>query len=61
MPKPSTFSLVYGPEAIEHFDFIERKYRGLIKREIEAQLLFTPEVQTRNRKPLEQPAPFDAT
>ena len=41
-------------------DLIELKYHGLLRRAMEEQLTFAPDVETRNRKPLEQPAPFDA-
>jgi mRNA-degrading endonuclease RelE of RelBE toxin-antitoxin system len=55
------FAPVFAPEAIEHLNAIERKYHGLIARTIDEQLGYTPEHETRNRKRLEQPAPFDAT
>ncbi len=40
---------------------IEAKYHSLIRAEVEEQLLFEPAKETRNRKPLRQPAPFEAT
>lgn len=61
MAKLPRFSVVYAPEAIEHLDGVERKYHGLIRQTIKEQLASTPTRKTRNRKPLEQPAPFDAT
>lgn len=36
--------------------WIETKYHSLIQSEIEVQLRFTPDVETRNRKPLKRPA-----
>ncbi|HLQ43247.1 MAG TPA: hypothetical protein VK137_00845 [Planctomycetaceae bacterium] len=36
------------------------KYRALIRSTIEQQLLFTADVETRNRKPLKRPVPFSA-
>ena len=38
-----------------------RSITSLIRGEIEEQLSFEPEGETRNRKPLRQPAPFEAT
>jgi hypothetical protein len=39
---------------------IDAKYYSLIRDKMEEQLLFEPNVETRNRKPLRQPAPFAA-
>jgi mRNA-degrading endonuclease RelE of RelBE toxin-antitoxin system len=61
MAKQRRFSLAFAPEAIEHLDRIEAKYHGLLRRTIKEQLASTPTVETRNRKPLEQPAPFEAS
>jgi mRNA-degrading endonuclease RelE of RelBE toxin-antitoxin system len=61
MARTARFELVFAPEALEHLDAIERKYHGLIERTLDEQLGCTPERETRNRKLLEQPAPFGAT
>jgi mRNA-degrading endonuclease RelE of RelBE toxin-antitoxin system len=61
MGKRPKFTLTFAPEAIEHFDRIEPKYHGLLRRKIQEQLTYTPTEETRNRKPLDEPAPFDAT
>jgi mRNA-degrading endonuclease RelE of RelBE toxin-antitoxin system len=58
-PRPR-LALVFSPEAIEHLDAIERKYHRLIQRAIDEQLSYTPEEETRNRKPWVQPAPYGA-
>jgi len=42
-------------------DWIELKYHGLLRRTIKERLAYTPAAETRNRKPLDQPAPFDAS
>jgi mRNA-degrading endonuclease RelE of RelBE toxin-antitoxin system len=55
-----SFELAYAPQVKEHLKAIERKYYGLIRREIEAQLQFEPEVETRNRKPLKRVVAFGA-
>jgi mRNA-degrading endonuclease RelE of RelBE toxin-antitoxin system len=61
MAKRPTFTLTFAPEAIEHLDRIESKYHGLLRRTIKEQLTYTPTEETRNRKPLEPPAPLDAS
>lgn len=60
MPNSSRFDLVLAPEVIDHLDAIERRFHGLIGNTIDEQLTFSPATQTRNRKPLEQPAPYGA-
>ena len=42
-------------------DYIEKKHHRLIATAIKQQLSHTPEVRTRNRKPLNEPAEFGAT
>jgi hypothetical protein len=61
MAKRAKFTLSFAPQAIEHFDLIESKYHGLLRRTIKEQLTYTPTEETRNRKPLDQPAPFEAS
>ena len=39
---------------------IESQHHAVIRRGIDKQLRNTPDMRTRNRKPLEAPAPFDA-
>jgi hypothetical protein len=61
MAKRPKFELSFAPEAIEHLDLIDAKYHGLLRRTINEQLTYTPTDETRNRKPLDQPAPFEAS
>src|SRR4051812_30118687 len=61
MVKRPKFTLTFAPEAIEHLDAVASKYHGLLQRTIKEQLTTTPTEETRNRKPLDQPAPFEAT
>lgn len=61
MAKAPKFTLTFAPEAVAHLDYIEAKYHGLLRRTINEQLGHSPTEETRNRKPLEQPAPFDAS
>ena len=55
------FEIVYDEAVALHLATIDRKYQSLIRQNIEEQLLYEPEVATRNRKPLRQPAAFGAT
>jgi mRNA-degrading endonuclease RelE of RelBE toxin-antitoxin system len=61
MAKRPKFTFIFAPEAIEHLDRIDSKYHGLLQRAIKEQLTYTPTEETRNRKPLEPPAPFAAS
>jgi mRNA-degrading endonuclease RelE of RelBE toxin-antitoxin system len=61
MARRLKFALTFAPQAIEHLDRIEPKYHGLLRRTIKEQLTETPTDETRNWKPLEPPAPFDAS
>ena len=60
MAKKLPFALVYADELKEHLRAIESQFHSLILSEIERQLLFDPEVETRNRKPLKRPISFGA-
>lgn len=61
MSPKSRFVLQFAPEVVIHLDAVERKYHSLIRKTIDQQLTTEPEIETRNRKLLEQPAPYDAT
>ena len=61
MARKQAFSIVYDKEIKQHLRSIEAKYHSLIRSVIEEQLLFEPDTETRNRKPLRQPAPFEAS
>jgi len=60
MGKQLPFVLVYADDVKEHLRAIEPKYHSLIQTEIEGQLLFEPDKETRNRKPLKRPISFGA-
>ena len=60
MPKQTRFALIFAPEVVQHLRVIEPKYHSLIRTTIEEQLASTPDRETRNRKLLEQLAPFGA-
>jgi hypothetical protein len=61
MPKRPTYTIYFAPETLDHLLAIEPKYHRVIQKTIDEQLRHAPEQATRNRKPLEQPAPFGAT
>lgn len=52
--------MIYAPEVKRHLEAIERQHYSLIRTTIEEQLQFEPDVETRNRKPLRQPALLEA-
>ena len=60
MAKQQPFVLVYAAAVKQHLRSIEAKFHALIQSEVEAQLLFEPAVETRNRKPLQRPVAFGA-
>lgn len=57
---PGDFEIVFSEEVRKHLKAIERKYHGLIRETLFEQLGRTPGVEARNRKVLQQPAPFHA-
>jgi mRNA-degrading endonuclease RelE of RelBE toxin-antitoxin system len=60
MNAKSRFELIYAPQVKTHLQAIERKYHSLIHRMIETHLQSEPNVETRNRKPLERPVELGA-
>ncbi len=54
------YQLIYDIEFASQIKTIERKHHSVIRKTIEEQLTFTPDQQTRNRKPLDPPATFGA-
>lgn len=53
---------MYAPEVRAHVDAIDRRFHRQLREAIEEQLSFSPQQETRNRKPLERsPGPFGAT
>jgi hypothetical protein len=58
--KKEPFSLIYAPVVYQHLDAIDAKYDALIRAKIVEQLTYEPDVETRNRKPVRQPAAFAA-
>ena len=61
MSRAVRFDVGFAPEVIDHLVAIERKYHPLIQKTLKEQLSHTPDLETRNRKPVEQPAPFAAS
>jgi len=60
MDSKRAFELMYASQVKDHLKAIERKHYGLIRQEIEAQLQFEPDLETRNRKPLKRAVAFEA-
>lgn len=54
------FELIYDIEFVAQMQFIERKYHSFIRTTIEQQLIFEPNVETRNRKILTRASDFGA-
>jgi hypothetical protein len=61
MARKPAFSLIFDPEVKRHLRAIEAKFHSMIRAEIHDQLLFEPEIETRNRKPLKRPVAMGAT
>ncbi len=61
MARRRRYGISYDRATRKHLRAIEPKYHPLIRAAIEGQLQFEPAKETRNRKPLRQPAPFEAT
>lgn len=60
MARRQPYTLVYARGVAQHLKFIDAKYDSLIRQNIQEQLQFQPNAETKNRKPLRQPAPFAA-
>lgn len=61
MARKQPYKISYDQATKKHLRAIEANYHSLIRAAIEEQLQFEPAKETRNRKPLRQPAPFEAT
>jgi mRNA-degrading endonuclease RelE of RelBE toxin-antitoxin system len=61
MARKEPYQISYDQATRKHLRAIEAKYRSLIRAALEGQLRFEPAKEARNRKPLRQPAPFEAT
>ena len=61
MARKEPYDISYDEATKEHLAAIDAKHHSLIRAKIEEQLQFEPAKETRNRKPLRQPAPFEAT
>ena len=60
MSRRQPYTLIYARGVTKHLNSIDAKYDSVIREKIEEQLRFEPNVETKNRKPLRQPAPFGA-
>jgi mRNA-degrading endonuclease RelE of RelBE toxin-antitoxin system len=60
MVRRQPYTLVYAPQVKGHLRAVGRQHYSLIRAAIEEQLQAAPDAETRNRKPLRQPAIFEA-
>ena len=60
MGSKTPFRLIYHPNFVDHLKWIDSKYHAEIREVIEQQLAYDANTETRNRKPLKRPLPFDA-
>jgi len=60
MTRRQPYIFHYARGVTKHLKSIDAKYDRLIRDNIKEQLRFEPNVETRNRKPLRQPAAFGA-
>jgi mRNA-degrading endonuclease RelE of RelBE toxin-antitoxin system len=60
MARRQPYTLAFASAVVKHLQAIEAKYHALIREKIGEQLRLDPGVETRNRKPLRQPAPCAA-
>ena len=60
MARQQPYALIYAPQVKEHLRAIEPNHHSLIRGKVEEQLVFEPAVETRNGKPLRQPAALGA-
>lgn len=56
-----TYRLIYDDAVMSHVASSELKFHTLIRDTIQTQLSFEPEVESKNRKPLQRPADIGAT
>lgn len=61
MSRIQPYKIFYAPLVKDHLEWINLKYHSLIRKIIEEQLPFEPNVETKNRKPLTRPIWSDAT
>ena len=61
MARLQPYTLAFAAAVTKHLRALNAKYHALVREKIGEQLRFEPGVETRNRKPLRQPAPFAAT
>ena len=61
MARKRPYGISYDQATKKQLRAIDKKHHSVIRAEIEEQLQFEPGKETRNRKPLRQPAPFEAS
>ncbi len=61
MARRQPYTLAFASAVTKHLQVMDAKHHSLIHEKTGEQLRFEPGTETRNRKPLRQPAPFGAT
>jgi mRNA-degrading endonuclease RelE of RelBE toxin-antitoxin system len=61
MARKRPYTLAFAAAVTAHLRAVDAKYQALIREKIGERLRFEPGAETRNRKPLRQPALFGAT
>src|SRR6266567_440264 len=61
MARPQPYTLAFASAVTKQLRAIDAIYHAVIREQIGVRLRFEPGVETTNRKPLRQPAPFGAT
>lgn len=60
MVKKRPYRFIYAPEVKFNLRIVEPQFYSLIRKTIEEQLRFEPNLETRNRKPLKRPIGIEA-
>ena len=58
MPRAQRYTLAFAPEVVQDLGAIDRKFHAILRKRIHQSLVVEPDRETRNRKPLDVPAPY---
>jgi mRNA-degrading endonuclease RelE of RelBE toxin-antitoxin system len=58
MSSTPEFAIIFTPQTKQHLSVIDKKYHSLIQQAIQAQLQFEPNIETANKKSLEDSIEF---
>jgi len=60
MVRKRPYRIIYDSDIPRQLRALDRKYHSLIRTALEEQLIYEPDVENTNRKPLERPVTFNA-